>query len=100
MLLLDEPMAGMGHEDIGRIAELILRVAEGRTVLMVAHNLNVVAELSDTITVLTSGAILAEADYEPVSNNPAVRAAYIGGVHARATKNHAHPRPRAERTDN
>ncbi len=82
MMLLDEPMAGMGHEDIGRIAELILRVSEGRTVLMVEHNLSVVADLSDTITVLTRGAILAEGDYETVSSNPAVREAYIGGVHA------------------
>src|SRR6516225_5182598 len=44
MLLLDEPMAGMGHEDIGRVAALIKRVAADRTVLMVEHNLSVVAD--------------------------------------------------------
>lgn len=82
MLLLDEPMAGLGHEDIGRIAALVRRVAEGRTVLMVEHNLSVVADLSDTITVLTRGSILAEGNYATVSANPAVREAYIGGVHA------------------
>ena len=63
MMLLDEPMAGMGHEDIDLIANLIRRVAKGRTVLMVEHNLKVVANLSDTITVLTRGEVLAEGDY-------------------------------------
>lgn len=82
MLLLDEPMAGLGHEDVGRIAELIRRVSEGRTILMVEHNLDVVSDLSDTITVLTRGSILAEGDYAAVSQNPTVREAYIGGVHA------------------
>ena len=68
MLLLDEPMAGMGHEDIDRIAALIRRVAVGRTVLMVEHNLNVVASLCDAITVLTRGKVLAEGDYAAVSS--------------------------------
>jgi branched-chain amino acid transport system ATP-binding protein len=78
MLLLDEPMAGMGHEDIDRIAALIRRVAMGRTVLMVEHNLNVVASLCDVITVLTRGKVLAEGDYAAVSSNPAVQEAYLG----------------------
>ena len=78
MLLLDEPTAGMGHEDIDRIAELIKSVAADRTVLMVEHNLSVVAKLSDKITVLTRGRILAEGDYETVSANPEVREAYMG----------------------
>ena len=63
MMLLDEPMAGLGHEDIGRISALIRRSRADRTVLMVEHNLSVVADLSDTITVLTRGRILAEGDY-------------------------------------
>jgi len=82
MLLLDEPTAGMGHEDIDRIAQLIKRVAADRTVLMVEHNLSVVADLSDTITVLTRGRILAEGNYETVSSNPDVREAYMGVGHA------------------
>jgi branched-chain amino acid transport system ATP-binding protein len=82
MLLLDEPMAGMGHEDIARISALIKRVAAGRTVLMVEHNLSVVAELSDIITVLTRGTVLAEGDYDSVSANPEVREAYMGVGHA------------------
>jgi branched-chain amino acid transport system ATP-binding protein len=82
MLLLDEPTAGMGHEDIDRIAQLIKRVAADRTVLMVEHNLSVVADLSDTITVLTRGRVLAEGEYATVSNNPEVREAYMGVGHA------------------
>jgi branched-chain amino acid transport system ATP-binding protein len=82
MLLLDEPTAGMGHEDIDRIAQLIKRVATDRTVLMVEHNLSVVADLSDHITVLTRGRVLAEGNYATVSNNTEVREAYMGVGHA------------------
>ena len=82
MLLLDEPTAGMGHEDIERIATLIKTVAANRTVLMVEHNLSVVANLSHRITVLTRGRVLAEGDYKSVSNNPEVREAYMGVGHA------------------
>ena len=78
MLLLDEPTAGMGHEDIARISALIKSVAASRTVLMVEHNLSVVANLCDRITVLTRGQVLAEGDYATVSADPAVREAYLG----------------------
>ena len=81
MMLLDEPMAGMGHEDIEKVVELIRRVSVNRTVLMVEHNLNVVANLSDTITVLTRGQILAEGDYAAVSANKDVQQAYMGSGH-------------------
>src|SRR5271166_3221022 len=82
MLLLDEPTAGMGHEDIDRIAALIKSVAADRTVLMVEHNLSVVADLSDHITVLTRGRVLAEGNYATVSKNTEVREAYMGVGHA------------------
>jgi branched-chain amino acid transport system ATP-binding protein len=82
MLLLDEPTAGMAHEDIDRISALIKRVAADRTVLMVEHNLSVVADLCDRITVLTRGRVLAEGDYDTVSKNPEVREAYMGTGHA------------------
>ncbi len=82
MLLLDEPTAGMAHEDIDRISQLIKRVAADRTVLMVEHNLSVVADLCDRITVLTRGRVLAEGDYDTVSKNPEVREAYMGTGHA------------------
>jgi branched-chain amino acid transport system ATP-binding protein len=71
-------MAGMTQEDVGRISALIRRVAENRTILMVEHNLSVVADLCQWITVLASGKILAEGDYETVSKNPQVIEAYIG----------------------
>jgi branched-chain amino acid transport system ATP-binding protein len=81
MLLLDEPTAGMGHEDIDRISALIRSVAANRTVLMVEHNLSVVADLCDRITVLTRGRVLAEGDYETVAANAEVREAYMGTGH-------------------
>jgi branched-chain amino acid transport system ATP-binding protein len=82
LMLLDEPTAGMTHEDVGRISALIGRVAKDRTVLMVEHNLSVVADLCQTITVLQRGEILAEGDYETVSRNAEVVAAYLGTVDA------------------
>ncbi|EHA16912.1 ABC transporter ATP-binding protein [Halomonas sp. HAL1] len=78
MMLLDEPTQGMGAEDVDRIVALIKRVSQGRTVLMVEHNLSVVSRLCDRITVLARGAVLAEGDYETVSRNPLVREAYMG----------------------
>ena len=82
MLLLDEPTAGMAHDDVDRIAALIKQVAADRTVLMVEHNLSVVSTLSDHITVLARGEILAEGDYATVSQDPAVVEAYLGAGHA------------------
>jgi branched-chain amino acid transport system ATP-binding protein len=70
----------MGHEDVDRVTALIKKVSAGRTILMVEHNLSVVAHLSDTITVLSRGSILAEGPYEEVSRNPAVLEAYIGAT--------------------
>lgn len=82
MLLLDEPMAGMGHEDVERISTLIQRISANRTILMVEHNLSVVASLSHRITVLARGKVLAEGDYAAVSSDPRVVEAYIGTSHA------------------
>jgi branched-chain amino acid transport system ATP-binding protein len=82
MMLLDEPTAGMGHEDVERIAALIKKVAANRTVLMVEHNLSVVENLSQRITVLARGEVLAEGDYATVSRNPDVVQAYMGAGHA------------------
>ncbi len=82
MLLLDEPTAGMTHEDVERTAALIKRVAADRTVLMVEHNLSVVANLSDRITVLSRGEIIAEGNYDSVAKHPEVIQAYLGSEHA------------------
>jgi branched-chain amino acid transport system ATP-binding protein len=81
IILLDEPTQGMGHEDIDRVKALIRRVAQGRTVLMVEHNMSVVADISDRITVLQRGQILAEGTYAEVSHDPRVVTAYLGTVH-------------------
>ena len=85
MLLLDEPTAGMAHDDVERIVALIKRVRAGRTVLMVEHNLSVVEGLCDTITVLTRGRVLAEGDYQQVSKNPDVVTAYLGAAEPETT---------------
>jgi branched-chain amino acid transport system ATP-binding protein len=82
MMLLDEPTAGMTHEDVERIAALIRKVAANRTVLMVEHNLSVVSTLADHITVLARGEILAEGNYATVSKHPEVISAYLGAGHA------------------
>ncbi|MFN2646524.1 MAG: ABC transporter ATP-binding protein [Burkholderiales bacterium] len=82
MLLLDEPTAGMAHSDVERITALVKRVSANRTVLMVEHNLSVVSTLSDRITVLQRGEILAEGDYPTVSKDPRVVEAYLGAGHA------------------
>ncbi len=78
MLLLDEPTQGMGHEDVDRVKELIKKVSAHRTILMVEHNMNVVADISDTITVLQRGEVLAEGPYGVVSADRAVQEAYMG----------------------
>ena len=80
LMLLDEPTQGMGLEDVDRIRQLIKQVAADRTVLMVEHNMSVVASIADTITVLQRGATLAEGPYEQVSKNPAVIEAYMGSA--------------------
>jgi branched-chain amino acid transport system ATP-binding protein len=82
LMLLDEPTAGMGHEDVDRVKQLIKEVAVGRTVLMVEHNMSVVSGICDTITVLARGAVLAEGGYAEVSRNPAVIEAYMGTAEA------------------
>ena len=78
MMLLDEPTAGMTHEDVERITALVKRVSAQRTILMVEHNLSVVSTLSDRITVLQRGEVIAEGDYDAVSKNPQVIEAYLG----------------------
>jgi branched-chain amino acid transport system ATP-binding protein len=78
LMLLDEPTQGMGHEDVELVTQLIKKVAANRTVLMVEHNMNVVASIADTITVLARGAVIAEGHYAEVSKNPQVLQAYMG----------------------
>jgi len=78
LMLLDEPTQGMGHEDVDRVTELIRKVGANRTILMVEHNMSVVASIADTISVLQRGQIIAEGPYAKVSRDPMVLEAYMG----------------------
>ncbi|WP_010099654.1 ABC transporter ATP-binding protein [Verminephrobacter aporrectodeae] len=78
LMLLDEPTQGMGHEDVDRVTQLIRKVSAGRTILMVEHNMQVIARIADRITVLQRGAVLAEGTYAEVSSDPQVMQAYMG----------------------
>jgi len=82
VLLLDEPTAGMGVEDLERTVELIGRIRRGRTVVMVEHNMNVVSTLADRVTVLQSGRVLVEGPYAEIRHDPRVVSAYLGDAHA------------------
>lgn len=81
VLLLDEPMSGMGREDIAHVSDLLRRIVAGRTIVMIEHNLSVVATLSNHITVFSRGRIIASGPYEQVSTDPAVVEVYIGEGH-------------------
>ena len=78
LMLLDEPTSGMGHEDVDKVTALIKKVSQGRTTLIVEHNMNLVAGISDRITVLQRGAVLAEGTYDEVSKDAQVMEAYMG----------------------
>jgi branched-chain amino acid transport system ATP-binding protein len=82
LLLLDEPTSGMGLEDVGRTIELVRRVRQGRTVLLVEHNMGVVAELADRVIVMQQGRVIADGPYERVRHEPAVITAYLGQTDA------------------
>jgi len=80
VMLLDEPTQGMGHEDVEKVTQLIKKVSAGRTILMVEHNMKVVASIADTITVLQRGKIITSGNYAEVSSNPQVIEAYMGST--------------------
>jgi len=82
LMLLDEPTQGMAHEDVDRVTSLIRRAATHRTVLMVEHNMQVVARIADTITVLQRGKVIASGQYAQVARDPLVMEAYMGSADA------------------
>ena len=82
LMLLDEPTQGMGIEDVARVTELIKKVSVNRTILMVEHNMKVVASIADRISVLQRGQIIAEGNYKEVSEDPMVLDAYMGTTDA------------------
>ncbi len=84
VLLLDEPTAGMGLEDVDRTVALIGAVRQGRTVVMVEHNMSVVGALADRVTVLQAGRVLVEGGYAEVRADERVISAYLGEGAGRA----------------
>ncbi len=79
LLLLDEPTAGMNPSEVEAVAVLIRRAAEGgRSVLLVEHNVRLVMEVCDRITVLDFGKVIAEGTPAEVARHPDVIAAYLG----------------------
>jgi branched-chain amino acid transport system ATP-binding protein len=90
LMLLDEPTQGMGHEDVDKVTQLIKKVSANRTVLMVEHNMGVVSQIADTISVLQRGQIIAEGPYAKVSQDPLVLEAYMGSTDAALAGAHAH----------
>jgi len=87
-MLLDEPTQGMGHEDVDRVTALIRQAAANRTVLMVEHNMRVVASIADTITVLQRGQVIASGTYAEVSRDPLVLEAYMGSTNTELRSPH------------
>ena len=90
LMLLDEPTQGMGHEDVDKVTQLIKKVSANRTVLMVEHNMGVVSQIADTISVLQRGQIIAEGPYSLVSTDPLVLEAYMGSAQQNLESAHAH----------
>jgi len=88
LMLLDEPTQGMGHEDVDRVTALIRQAAANRTVLMVEHNMRVVASIADTITVLQRGQVIASGTYAEVSRDPQVLEAYMGSTNTELRSPH------------
>jgi branched-chain amino acid transport system ATP-binding protein len=78
VILLDEPTAGMSHAETERAVELIRRLTEGRTLLIVEHDMSVVFGLADRISVLVYGEIIASGTPEEIRGNPKVKEAYLG----------------------
>jgi branched-chain amino acid transport system ATP-binding protein len=78
MMLLDEPMAGMGPDESERMVELLQGLRGGTTILLVEHDMDAVFAVADIITVMADGAVLASGAPEAVRNDAAVREAYLG----------------------
>ena len=89
LMLLDEPTQGMAHEDVGRVTAIIRKAAASRTVLMVEHNMNVVATIADRISVLQRGKIIADGSYGEVAKDPLVIEAYMGTAAPELRGSHA-----------
>lgn len=79
-IFLDEPTSGMGVDDLGAMKRLIRGLAEDHTVVLIEHNMDIVMDISDTITVMQQGKVLMEGPPDSVRGDPRVRAAYLGNM--------------------
>jgi branched-chain amino acid transport system ATP-binding protein len=82
VILLDEPTAGMSNTETDNAVELIRRISKGKTLVMVEHDMKVVFDLADIITVLVYGEVIASGPPQAVRANPAVQEAYLGALDA------------------
>ena len=82
LLLLDEPLAGMSAGERADTVQLLKSIREGRTMVVIDHDMDAIFELAERITVLSEGRILTEGTPEEIKGNAAVQEAYLGGVHA------------------
>jgi len=78
VLLLDEPLAGVGHSELETTIELLQRVRKGRSILLVEHNMDAVAQIADEIVVMVGGTVLMRDRPDAIWRNPEVRRLYLG----------------------
>jgi branched-chain amino acid transport system ATP-binding protein len=78
LLLLDEPMAGIGHAEAPGMIDLLLRIKRGRAMLLIEHDMDAVFRIADRITVLVGGRAIASGPPDAIRDDPAVRRAYLG----------------------
>jgi branched-chain amino acid transport system ATP-binding protein len=78
IILLDEPLAGMGQSEARKVVDLIASLKQGRAVLVVEHDMDAVFELADRLTVMADGCVIASGSPQEVRIDPAVRLAYLG----------------------
>lgn len=81
LLLLDEPLAGMSPSERVETVKLLKSIREGRTMIVIDHDMDAIFELAEKITVLSEGKVLVEGTPEEIKNDPVVQEAYLGGVH-------------------
>jgi branched-chain amino acid transport system permease protein len=81
LLLLDEPLAGMSPQERVETVKLLKSISQGRTMIIIDHDMDALFELAERITVLQEGRILVEGTPDEIKNNPKVQEAYLGGVH-------------------
>ena len=83
LLLLDEPTAGMASEQVPALVQMIARIRQtgNKTIILVEHNMNVVMSISDRITVMHLGQVLAEGSPAEIAANQTVQTAYLGGLY-------------------